>query len=674
MIVPILFVKVIEIVISKLNKNLLAINCKTFEENNELMNFLNKVNNSEDLSYNDETILFLIKYQINIGNWDYLEYVENEHILVELLFDWLLDSVNNIISPDKLHNILYSIIELFNSKNSDINIENNSKYVKNNFSQNKDINRCIARECFITIKNMLNKTELESILEIAYFISMLKLSAIKFEFNNKNHLENLNIFILNINKVIAKLLELIIGIKDNNVCYYSQLFNNYENFMINSNIIICLSNKKDKQMTRNEINDFIDVEFKSFINLLNQIKSKINTKCFVIDGFDKSKNSYEYVLILLFSFLSIVSNDMILRFSELRIYKRNNICLSTLYSGNNYNNIFYNNKRELATLNLTNKFSKNSNIDLENGNEIVTNNDIENNNILIQMHDELNQYVSYGANDKTFFKYFIFKYYNTFKDNYTKTSNLFLNKEDKLNCKLKLKINTDRRQSLSYCNINTNSINKRTISTTKNNVTDNKLVFDSLNLDYNSFKEIVYKDKFSNKNLSNFKTNYNKNNTKMSLLNKNNDIELDSNNNSHALENFNNPSINKDIYNIKIKLENYDAIKNNQLNKDINFNDTVYLKKNQLTSRDNINNHINLKSSIKSQNANFIIEDIRKKSRKNKINFVSDLNNIEIIDNSIKDIINPNKIKSGNIKSINNPDVLKKLVKSYTSVKLKNLV
>ena len=59
---------------------------------------------NEDL----ENVLVTMKNTLNKNNWELFDQTENLVILTELLFDWLEDCVEYVISPERTENILYS--------------------------------------------------------------------------------------------------------------------------------------------------------------------------------------------------------------------------------------------------------------------------------------------------------------------------------------------------------------------------------------------------------------------------------------------------------------------------------------------------------------------------------------------------------------------------------------
>ena len=325
-----------------------------------------KLNGTQELILENEKTILNLKLLLNKGDWEELIANTNIEILLELLFDWIDDCVVCLINPSKLLFISGVIINYVQSRASTSDL-------------NKGLITKILREC----KSSLDKNELEILIEFSYLISILK---------NTVFSHNLD---------LKKQDDILKAEKEADI-------NNY-NILLDRISISCLGlqdtnfNSLSKKISLDQITNDDIIHFFSNLDLKNDQEVEVEQLTFFMNFL-----------------IHFISDDMKEKNNELKMLKRSNICLSTLY-----NRLFPSRKTEDASYVVfkSNKSfksgiensivaNKNTKIDVD---VDVSHEEEEIVQALLHMHYDLEQFILSGGEEKGFVNYFITKYEDLFK-------------------------------------------------------------------------------------------------------------------------------------------------------------------------------------------------------------------------------------------------------------------
>lgn len=349
------------------------------------------LHDSKELNDSEERKILHLKNKINEGKWMEIYKIKNVYILKELLFDWIIDSIEELINLNQFILISQKIIDIINGNINEIHDEINMSVVSN---RNFDIDEIIYKfynEC----KRLLSKYELEVLIETSYFIAKLRIFSYE-KLINKEKTYSQNTSKKNIKYSHDY-------IREENVkefFYFSYFINRLALIFLNldSNFNyqvheIIVKNHGRENLIRiydnNNITKEILVEYFKTSRIYNNFHIENESSIF------ENVNINSILSIELF--LILFSNDMIFKMNdEIRILKKNNICISSLY-----------NKPFTKRTKVKNIFTHSNN-----------------NEILQSMSNDLNQFLNFGKDhDNEFFIYFKNKY-----------QDVFLYKNNKSNC------------------------------------------------------------------------------------------------------------------------------------------------------------------------------------------------------------------------------------------------
>jgi len=219
------------------------------------MNIYKSLNGSSDWDDNFENQIVELKMNMNRGNWNFINEIDNINILIEIFYDWLEDCVHHLIDPNK-------VIKIYQDNSEIISI------LKYNLSQPKNFTPEKRKTITNYIKNELKMIEFETATCIADFLSNLqpnddeekeqyflmkeKMSIYSLGFNfdlifeNKNSIESQNCW-----RVVDKLMDILnylvlvinVDLQDNpsNSFYIADQFGSSQNI---ENMSLYLKRKK----------------------------------------------------------------------------------------------------------------------------------------------------------------------------------------------------------------------------------------------------------------------------------------------------------------------------------------------------------------------------------------------------------------------------------------------
>lgn len=321
--------------------------CLRTRDNKEISKLICKLNGTEELYIEMEHQILETKLSINKGDWSVLHGIEDLQILSELMFDWIDDCVVCLLSSNK---IIYLGKSMANYA-----CEDGIDLITTNPKVKEQIITRLVQEC----KTHLSKVEFEVILEISYFLCLIKTSIIE---------------------VLGSHSE------DDNLSSFESEINDYSIFIER----LCVSCLGLQSFTEIKVNDKLRLT-NFFMSPFT--KSRLKDICSTVFCHNteetKDKNP-QYALDFLQLMFNIMSSDLMTKRNEAEMMKRNNLCLSTLYSRSQ-------------------GFINEVHADIKISDEQLHLN-------LLEMHKDLDQFLAFGVYDQGFYEFFIQKYRDLFEE------------------------------------------------------------------------------------------------------------------------------------------------------------------------------------------------------------------------------------------------------------------
>lgn len=328
--IPKIIYEVLDLLVIRINES------GSFESN--LVDYISKINGTEEINIDNEQHLYKIKQLLNKGDWNSIHELDNLQVISELLFDWMDDSVECLLSIDKIKSLGHRIL-------SDLIAADKT----NALNPNSSIRNWIVNTLIREFKLLFSKAQLEILLVIAFFISELKFMFLgKMNSPSKRYDKQKATYLNELNVLLERLCVSMIG--------------QQKNQSLRADPVLLKSRLLEKPTLGAELKNFLTNLFSS--NTLDQG---------IVD--------------FLFFIISLLSSDMIEKRNELKMMKRNNLCLSTLY---NKSEVFKGNQ-------IKNSFDADQAL-----------------KTLTLMKNDLDQLFSYQIFDLSFFDYFIEKYHDLF--------------------------------------------------------------------------------------------------------------------------------------------------------------------------------------------------------------------------------------------------------------------